>query len=116
MRKFLLENVAVDFDHVFGLFVMSTRSPIFRAAFDAASRVITDSMPVRVRAGVKGPLLVECHDSMNRRGSGAQPHPQAGPGRTRQGAAGQIAPTNSVNAGANALSVGFVAKTHSADL
>ena len=65
VRKFLLDAVATDFDHVFGLFVMSTRSPIFRAAFDAASRVITESMPVRMRAGVKGPLLVECHDSMN---------------------------------------------------
>ncbi|MRD48892.1 DegV family protein [Caenimonas koreensis] len=65
VRKFLLDHVATDFDHVFGLFVMSARSPIFRAAFDAASRVITDSMPVRVRSGIKGPLLVECHDSMN---------------------------------------------------
>lgn len=65
VRKFMLDHVATDFDHVFGLFVMSSRSPIFRNAFDAASRVITDSMPVRMRAGVKGPLLVECYDSMN---------------------------------------------------
>lgn len=65
IRKFLLEQVCTDFDHVFGLFVMSTRSPIFRSAFDAASSVITDSMPVRARAGIKGPLLVECYDSMN---------------------------------------------------
>lgn len=36
IRKFLLERVAVDFDHVFGLFVMSTRSPIFRNAFEAS--------------------------------------------------------------------------------
>ncbi len=65
IRKFLLENVSTDFDHVFGLFVMSTRSPIFKNAFDAASRTIIESMPVRMRAGVKGPLLVECYDSMN---------------------------------------------------
>jgi DegV family protein with EDD domain len=65
IRKFLLENVATQFDHVFGLFVMSTRSPIYRSAFEAASRVITDSMPVRMRAGIKGPLLVECYDSQN---------------------------------------------------
>jgi DegV family protein with EDD domain len=65
IRKFLIDQVSTDFDHVFGLFVMSTRSPIFKSAFDAASRVITDSMPVRMRAGIKGPLLVECYDSMN---------------------------------------------------
>ncbi|MCJ0764945.1 DegV family protein [Variovorax terrae] len=65
IRKFLLEQVSTDFDHVFGLFVASTRSPIFKSAFAAASRVITDSMPVRMRAGIKGPLLVECYDSLN---------------------------------------------------
>ena len=65
IRKFLLDHISTDFDHVFGLFVMSTRSPIFKSAFEAASRVITDSMPVRMRAGIKGPLLVECYDSMN---------------------------------------------------
>jgi DegV family protein with EDD domain len=65
IRRFLLEHISTEFDHVFGLFVMSTRSPIFKNAFEAASRVITDSMPVRMRAGIKGPLLVECYDSMN---------------------------------------------------
>jgi fatty acid-binding protein DegV len=65
IRKFLIEQISTDFDHVFGLFVMSSRSPIFKNAFEAASRVITDSMPVRMRAGIKGPLLVECYDSMN---------------------------------------------------
>jgi fatty acid-binding protein DegV len=65
IRKFLVDHVATSFDHVFGLFVTSTRSPIFRSAFDAASRAITDSMPVRMRAGIKGPLLVECYDSLN---------------------------------------------------
>lgn len=65
VRKFLIENVSTEFDHVFGLFVMSSRSPIYKNAFEAASRVITDSMPVRMRAGIKGPLLVECYDSRN---------------------------------------------------
>jgi DegV family protein with EDD domain len=65
IRRFLLEQISTHFDHVFGLFVMSSRSPIFKSAFEAASRVITDSMPVRMRAGIKGPLLMECYDSMN---------------------------------------------------
>jgi DegV family protein with EDD domain len=65
IRKFMLDHIATDFDHVFGLFVMSSRSPIYRHAFEAASRVITDSMPGRMRAGIKGPLLVECYDSQN---------------------------------------------------
>ena len=37
IRKFLLEQISTEFDHVFGLFVMSTRSPIFKSAFEAAS-------------------------------------------------------------------------------
>jgi DegV family protein with EDD domain len=65
IRKFMLDHISTDFDHVFGLFVMSSRSPIYRSAFEAASRVITDSMPGRMRAGIKGPLLVECYDSQN---------------------------------------------------
>jgi DegV family protein with EDD domain len=65
IRRFLLDHISTGFDHVFGLFVMSSRSPIYRNAFEAASRVITDSMPVRMRAGIKGPLLVECYDSQN---------------------------------------------------
>ena len=55
IRKFMIEQLATGFDHVFGLFVTSTRSPIFKNAFEAASRAITDSMPVRMRAGIKGP-------------------------------------------------------------
>ncbi|MGE0496799.1 MAG: DegV family protein [Ramlibacter sp.] len=65
IRKFMVDQLSTDFDHVFGLFVTSVRSPIFKNAFEAASRVITDSMPVRMRAGIKGPLLVECYDSQN---------------------------------------------------
>jgi hypothetical protein len=65
IRKFMIDQLGTEFDHVFGLFVTSTRSPIFKNAFEAASRAITDSMPVRMRAGIKGPLLVECYDSQN---------------------------------------------------
>ena len=65
IRKFMIDNLSTEFDHVFGLFVTSTRSPIFKNAFEAASRTITDSMPIRMRAGIKGPLLVECYDSQN---------------------------------------------------
>jgi fatty acid-binding protein DegV len=65
IRQFFLERIACDFDHVFGLFVMGSRSPIFKNAMAAASKCITDSMPVRNKVGIKGPLFVECYDSMN---------------------------------------------------
>ena len=50
---------------MFGLFVTSTRSPIFKTAFDTASKAINETMPLRRQAGIKGPLLVECYDSLN---------------------------------------------------
>lgn len=65
MRAFFLAEVACDFDHVFGVFISKTRSTIFQTAFDSASRVITESVPIRNQAGLKGPLFVECYDSQN---------------------------------------------------
>lgn len=65
ISQFFNERIALDFDHVFGLFVTSTRSPIFRTAFDASSKAINETMGLRRDAGIKGPLLVECYDSLN---------------------------------------------------
>jgi fatty acid-binding protein DegV len=65
IRRFFLDNISTEFDHVFGLFVTSTRSPIFKNAFNAASQVISDSLPVRQAKGIKGPVFVECYDSLN---------------------------------------------------
>jgi fatty acid-binding protein DegV len=65
ISKFLVEHIALEFDQVFGLFVASTRSPIFKNAFAAASKAINDTMAVRLQAGIKGPVLVECYDSLN---------------------------------------------------
>jgi DegV family protein with EDD domain len=65
IRQFFLDHISADFDHVFGLFVTSTRSPIFKTALDAASQVISDSLPARMAKGIKGPLFVECYDSLN---------------------------------------------------
>ena len=73
IRQFFLDHIACDYDHVFGLFVMGSRSPIFKNAMAAASKCITDSMPVRNKVGIKGPMFVECYDSMNLLGGyGAQ--------------------------------------------
>ncbi len=63
--QYLVNHIAGEFDHVFGLFVASTRSPIFKNAFSAASNAIGATMQQRTKLGIKGPLLVECHDSMN---------------------------------------------------
>ncbi len=65
ISDFFARHIALDFDHVFGLFVASTRSPIFKNAFAASSKAINDTMGLRVQAGIKGPLLVECYDSLN---------------------------------------------------
>jgi fatty acid-binding protein DegV len=64
IKRFYIEELAQRFDHVLGLFVMSSRSPLFQNAFDAASATIAESMPVRQKAGQKGPLFVEAHDSL----------------------------------------------------
>jgi fatty acid-binding protein DegV len=65
ISQFFVDHIALDFDHVFGLFVASSRSPIFKNAFNASSKAISDTMALRARAGIKGPLLVECYDSLN---------------------------------------------------
>jgi fatty acid-binding protein DegV len=65
ISKYLVSHIAGDFDHVFGLFVASTRSPIFKNAFTASAKAINDTMAQRTKMGIKGPLLVECHDSLN---------------------------------------------------
>lgn len=65
ISQFFADHIALDFDHVFGLFVASSRSPIFKSAFNAASKAINNTMVLRSRAGIKGPLLVECYDSLN---------------------------------------------------
>ncbi len=65
IRQFFLDQVSGDFDHVFGLLVTSSRSPIFKSAMAAASKVIADSLPLRMAKGIKGPLFVECYDSQN---------------------------------------------------
>jgi DegV family protein with EDD domain len=65
ISQFFADHIALEFDHVFGLFITSTRSPIFKNAFTAASKAINDTMAQRAQAGIKGPLFVECYDSMN---------------------------------------------------
>jgi fatty acid-binding protein DegV len=63
ISDFFMRQVACDFDHAFGIFVTGTRSPIYKNAFAASTRVIQDSVSVRNDAGIKGPLYVECYDS-----------------------------------------------------
>jgi fatty acid-binding protein DegV len=65
ISQFFADHIALEFDHVFGLFITSTRSPIFKNAFTTASKAINDTMAQRAQAGIKGPLFVECYDSMN---------------------------------------------------
>jgi fatty acid-binding protein DegV len=65
ISDFLAKHIALEFDQVFGLFVASTRSPIFKNAFDVSSKAISDTAGLRNKAGIKGPLWVECYDSQN---------------------------------------------------
>jgi fatty acid-binding protein DegV len=63
IRAYYLAHLGTKFDHVFGLFVMGARSPLFKNASDAASEVISQSMAPRAAIGLKGPLFVEAYDS-----------------------------------------------------
>ncbi len=65
VRDHYLQHLAIDFDHVFGMFVLGSRSPLFKNASDAASDVIAQSMAPRLAQGYKGPLFVEAYDSNN---------------------------------------------------
>lgn len=49
MSHFMLEKVALEFDQVLGVFVSSTRSPIYERSQAAMDRVKTISFPKRVR-------------------------------------------------------------------
>jgi fatty acid-binding protein DegV len=49
MSQFMLDNVALEFNQVLGLFVSSTRSPIYERAQAAMDRVKTTSFTKRVR-------------------------------------------------------------------
>ncbi|MDE2047820.1 MAG: DegV family protein [Betaproteobacteria bacterium] len=65
IRRFFLDHVACDFDHAFGLFVSRRHSAVFDSAQSVMSGLIPESMAVRNRAGLRGPLFAECYDSQS---------------------------------------------------
>jgi fatty acid-binding protein DegV len=64
MSQFMLDQVAVDFDQVLGVFVSSTRSPIYERAQLAMERVKTTSFTRRVRMKKMVALEQQACDSL----------------------------------------------------
>jgi fatty acid-binding protein DegV len=64
MSEFLLEQVALTFDQVLGVFVSSTRSAIHERAKQAMSRVQMNAFPKRVRAKKLAALVMQSTDSL----------------------------------------------------
>ncbi|SMC15959.1 EDD domain protein, DegV family [Andreprevotia lacus DSM 23236] len=60
-----LERLVVEFDYVFCLTVMSSRSKIFDNATQAARAILTDYRPIREAAGHTRPFSLRVFDSQN---------------------------------------------------
>jgi fatty acid-binding protein DegV len=64
MSQYMLDNVVLEFDQVLGVFVSSTRSPIFERAQTAMDRVKTSSFTKRVRLKKMVALEQQACDSL----------------------------------------------------
>ncbi|KAF0811865.1 DegV domain-containing protein [Andreprevotia sp. IGB-42] len=65
IRQRFLDQIVVDFDYVFCLTVMSSRSKIFDNATQAARTILTDYRPIREAAGQTRPFSLRVFDSQN---------------------------------------------------
>ncbi|WP_035052935.1 DegV family protein [Andreprevotia chitinilytica] len=65
IRQRFLDQLVVDFDYVFCLTVMSSRSKIFENASLAARAILTDYRPIREAAGHSRPFSLRVFDSNN---------------------------------------------------
>jgi DegV family protein with EDD domain len=63
IRARFLERIVLDYDYVFCITVMSTRSTIFENATKASFAILNDYKTVRADAGVSGPFALRVVDS-----------------------------------------------------
>lgn len=65
IRDLFLERLVIDYDCVFCLTIMSTRSPIHANASQASFAILKDYRPIRRNANVPGPFLMRVIDTGN---------------------------------------------------
>ncbi|WP_283151081.1 DegV family protein [Silvimonas soli] len=65
IRKLFLDKLVVEFDYVFCLTVMSSRSRIHEYATQASLSILNSYKPIRESAGVTGPFSLRVFDSNN---------------------------------------------------
>jgi fatty acid-binding protein DegV len=63
MRQFVLERLATQFDYVFAVTAMRTRSAIFDTLTEVAIRIQPHATKARLEAGIKGPFRLQVCDS-----------------------------------------------------
>lgn len=65
IKNVFLSKLVLDYDFVFCLTIMSSRSPIFENATKASFAILSDYKAVRAKAGVPGPFALRVIDSQN---------------------------------------------------
>ncbi|MDN3578837.1 DegV family protein [Chitinimonas viridis] len=65
IRDLFLSRLVLEFDYVFCITVMKTRSLIFENATHASLRILSDYRPIREQANVKAPFSLRVFDSAN---------------------------------------------------
>ncbi|GAB3265273.1 DegV family protein [Chitinimonas naiadis] len=63
VRELFLQRLILEFDYVFCITVMASRSLIFENATHASLRILSDYRPIREQAGVKTPFSLRVFDS-----------------------------------------------------
>lgn len=65
IRELFLGRLVLEFDYVFCITLMKSRSLIFENATHASLRILNDYRPIREAAGVKAPFSLRVFDSCN---------------------------------------------------
>lgn len=63
IRELFLKRLVLEFDYVFCVTVMASRSLIFENATHASLRILSDYRPIREQAGIKTPFSLRVFDS-----------------------------------------------------
>ena len=65
IRDLFLQQLVIDYDHVFCMTITKTRSPIHDNALQASFAILNDYKPVRQAAGYNSPFALRVLDTQN---------------------------------------------------
>mgnify|MGYP000918254208 CR=1 FL=1 len=65
IRDLFLQQLVIDYDHVFCMTITRTRSPIHDSALQASFAILNDYKPVRQAAGYNSPFALRVIDTQN---------------------------------------------------